>query len=705
MALLTAASPGTAQDNQRAAPAKLPARIEIATTESDQNGTIIVTGIRERAQSLGALGDRPVLDTPFSIGGYDAALLKDTQATNFTDVLKLEPSATVQATSFNEGTEFQLRGFAAGDDFYTDGIPGLGGYRTDAPIELYDGVQILKGAAGFLYGFTAPGGIVNFITKRPRAEPFASVTAGYQQDSLWRGALDTGIASADGRFGTRLNVAGERGRSIALDTGLRRFAAGLNSDVEVTPTTKLQLDLLHSRRRMIGNIYGIGVAEDIAVPRPISGRTDLSSDAAGFRADVESAAGALIQQLGASWTARVDGSIARRRFNYYDGFVSILNPAGDITYSRSGFNQRTVTTSGQLLLSGKATTGPIDHALAFGAFLRDDRGDYGRNAAGDFFIAADGVAAGNIYTGVALPDLAIDVPSLSRAYRASHIIEKAVFASDTLSLGTHWQLLLGGRYVWRKDVETDPDGSRNFYENASKFTPTAALLWKPVPNVTTYLSYAQSLQPGGAAGPDTQNAGQHFPVIASKQYEAGVKAELGGLLATAAIFRIEQGFEYDRPVSGQLPIHVQDGIERHDGFELALSGKLGEAIRLVGGVQVLDATVRDSAPELLGKAPPDVPKVQAKLFAEYAPPALRAAAINAGLSYTGGSYYDALNTQQLDGYFLAGLGARYGASVSGTPVTLRASVDNLFDKKYWLPRGSLIPGTPRTINVSASIDF
>ncbi len=93
----------------------------------------------------------------------------------------------------------------------------------------------------------------------------------------------------------------------------------------------------------------------------------------------------------------------------------------------------------------------------------------------------------------------------------------ALFASDTLSLSAHWQLLLGGRYVWRKDVETDPDGSRTFYENARKFTPTAALLWKPVANVTTYISYAQSLQPGGVAGPDTQNAGERFPVIASKQ--------------------------------------------------------------------------------------------------------------------------------------------------------------------------------------------
>ncbi len=111
-----------------------------------------------------------------------------------------------------------------------------------------------------------------------------------------------------------------------------------------------------------------------------------------------------------------------------------------------------------------------------------------------------------------------------------------------------------------------------------------------------------------------------------------MKAELGGLLVTAAVFRIEQGFEYDRSVSGQLPIHVQDGIERHDGFEFALSGRLGRAIRLVGGVQVLDVTVRDSSPELVGKEPPDVPEFQAKLFTEYAPPALSRFAINAGLS-------------------------------------------------------------------------
>lgn len=61
--------------------------------------------------------------------------------------------------------------------------------------------------------------------------------------------------------------------------------------------------------------------------------------------------------------------------------VSVLNPAGDIAYSRSAFNERIVTKSGQLLVSGKARTGPVGHDLAFGAFVRDDRADCGRTAA------------------------------------------------------------------------------------------------------------------------------------------------------------------------------------------------------------------------------------------------------------------------------------------------------------------------------------
>jgi iron complex outermembrane receptor protein len=57
-----------------------------------------------------------------------------------------------------------------------------------------------------------------------------------------------------------------------------------------------------------------------------------------------------------------------------------------------------------------------------------------------------------------------------------------------------------------------------------------------------------------------------------------------------------------------------------------------------------------------------------------------------------------------------GLGAAYGMKIGTTHVTVRARVDNLFDKFYWRDvtqelGGYLFPGAPRTFRLSAQFDF
>ena len=62
------------------------------------------------------------------------------------------------------------------------------------------------------------------------------------------------------------------------------------------------------------------------------------------------------------------------------------------------------------------------------------------------------------------------------------------------------------------------------------------------------------------------------------------------------------------------------------------------------------------------------------------------------------------------GYHVVGIGAAYGLKLGATNVTLRARVDNLFDKFYWRDvtqdlGGYLLPGAPRTMRLSAQFDF
>jgi len=665
---------------------------------------IVVMGQRAATPSLGALGDRPILDSPFAISTYDGALLKDIQARSLTDMLRLEPSATTTLADVTEGTDFLLRGFSV-TTYYMDSVPGLGGGRSDPPLELYDGVQILKGAAGFLFGFTSPGGIVNFVSKRPRSQPFLSAEAGYAQDSLYRGHIDTGFSTSDGRFGTRLNVAGERGQNRYLDTGIRRYAIGLNNNFQLTPTTTIQLDGQHSRRKLVGSAFGVQLASGLSIPDPISGTTRLGAKFGGYRYEIDSGNLAIIQQLGDNWTARLDGALTRNVFSFYDTARLVVSGAGDTLYGNFKINQRAVTKAGQLRVSGTIDTGRVNHAITVGLYGRRQETLIGR-ASNGLSTTGTFLPGGNINRD--FPDIAdpgFELPSLKRGYRSQNLTEKAAFLSDTISVGDYWQLLLGGRYIWRDQVNLSPEGVVTRRDEREKFTPTTALLWKPTKNVTGYVSYSESLQAGGTAPAGSANVGEVMAPMVTKQYEAGLKAQLRGLLATAAVFRIERAFEFLLVRPGQLPLYVQDGTQRHDGVELSVSGRAGKTLRFVGGVQLLDAKIRDGVRALVGKEPPGVPEFQAKMFVEYAPPPLSGFAANTTLNYTGSGAFNTDNSLTVGDVFTLGVGARYRFEASHTPVTARVAVNNLTNQKYWMPGSLLIPGAPRSVTVSLAVDF
>ena len=78
--------------------------------------------------------------------------------------------------------------------------------------------------------------------------------------------------------------------------------------------------------------------------------------------------------------------------------------------------------------------------------------------------------------------------------------------------------------------------------------------------------------------------------------------------------------------------------------------------------------------------------------------------------HTGRQMVNATNTLELPTWTRFDLGARYVLQVGDNPVTLRANVDNVANKRY---RASgfnsfgtaLLQGLPRTFKLSTTIDF
>ena len=82
--------------------------------------------------------------------------------------------------------------------------------------------------------------------------------------------------------------------------------------------------------------------------------------------------------------------------------------------------------------------------------------------------------------------------------------------------------------------------------------------------------------------------------------------------------------------------------------------------------------------------------------------------LNGRVIYTSGSYLTNANNpwQKFSDWTRFDIGARYATAFNGRPVTIRANIENLFDKNYWLTTGTFVTvGSPRTYIVSAAFDF
>lgn len=265
-------------------------------------------------------------------------------------------------------------------------------------------------------------------------------------------------------------------------------------------------------------------------------------------------------------------------------------------------------------------------------------------------------------------------------------LNKNHLIGDQITFNDQWSVLLG---VSRSNIQSGSyDKSRN--------SPSVSLIFKPMPWLSTYASYIEGLEMGGTAPDTASNARQVQSPMVSRQKEIGVKATVGKLLLTGAIFDIEKAYEFTNSDN----VYTQDGRQKHTGIEFNATGKLFDKLTVVSGIAALNPKVKGS--DLDGKSTINVAKVVAKVYAEYALPV-------PGLSLAGGVYYtdeqwaDSANTDRLPAVTTADLGMRYATQMSGKPLTLRLSVNNVADKSYWL--NSYYVGAPRSEAFSAQMQF
>lgn len=275
-----------------------------------------------------------------------------------------------------------------------------------------------------------------------------------------------------------------------------------------------------------------------------------------------------------------------------------------------------------------------------------------------------------------------------------------------MSLSDRWDLMLGLRHVRYKN-DSMPASGKNTSQSASINAPSAAVTFKILPNLSTYLSYAEGFEQPGPAGYDTNNAGENLPPLKTRQYETGIKYGLTPeLMLTGAVFRLEKTLQY---VNAER-FTVQGGVQRHTGIELTANGRINKQLSVVTWLAYLQTKADNPAdPTVAGKQIADVPKLQGSVFLDYRVPTIDGLNLNGGLYYVGRRPLNTQNTAWMGGYTRFDTGARYATRVGGYKTTFGLTVQNLLDKRYWAAGDADINGAwagkPRTLFLSAQLDM
>jgi len=703
----------------------------------EQNGQpiteVVVTGARaglERA-AVGGFSESSLWETPASISAIDRTQMQDLSIRNTTDAMRYDASVSDAYNAVGYAEQFSIRGFALDNNYSyrKDGfaIPG----DTQIPLENKERIEVLKGLAGLTAGVATPGGIVNYVTKRPTNTPLRSATVEVSERGTLYGTVDLGGRFDDRRFGYRINAAAADLHSYVRGAnGDRQFVSGA-FDWQISPDALFQVDVDYQHKAQL-TAPGYQLIRNEVLPSGVSARLLLNDQPWARPVDTrDTNLGLRFEyKLSDSWRATVAANkhwfkrndytafpygCSNEGEGYYPGFCS--NGDYDV-YDYQSVGERKTPWGLQAMLQGRFATGSLRHELTVGASYserHDSFGDY----------VYDYVGYSNIWHPLDTPHAGPDRVTGPVFERRSDQ-ESALFAQDIVTITPQLTLHGGLRYVEtkRRDWEDDRPVVHTAGYVASRdsfLLPSFALVYKLNRDWNVYGSVSHGLQHGGIAPMETSNENQVLEPGRSKQFELGAKGQVAGVNLSASLFQIRQGLEYTDPnrtvavvVDGdtvQRHPYVRGGRETHRGFELSADGKL--AADLQAGLSLMALNTRQDGtgdPTIDGKRVTDVPNFKSTAWIEYAVPQVPGLKVDANWQYSGKKAFDVENRVFVPDYHVFGLGAAYAMKLGATKVTLRARVDNLFDKFYWRDvtpalGGYLLPGAPRTFRVSGQFDF
>ncbi|MBP5972959.1 TonB-dependent siderophore receptor [Brasilonema sp. CT11] len=670
------------------------------SSNGDQPIELVVTGTQDGYNAPDATTatktDTPTRDIPQSIQAIPQTVIKDQQITRISDAARNASGVTLQGSYGALTDAYIIRGFLTSNSLRNGFAVSVDNYINPINVER---VEVLKGPASVLYGQFEPGGVVNYITKKPLATPSYSGEFTVGSYDFYRPSLDfSQPLTSDKKLLSRLNVAYENFGSFIDFVKGDIFSIAPVLSYKIGDQTNLTLEYEHSsvNRTFYDGLPPIRQSFQVPISRFLGepNTSDFSNNYDVGNITLEHRFSDNLQFRSASSlyiTTSGNSTVVRPNGLEEDGRTVSRTLAGGNGYSNALALQNE--------LVSKFKTGPISHQLLVGLELNwlSSSGDYLRTA-------APGIDIFNPVYGAPLPTSYVDTAQTGKT--SSNTV--GIYLQDQVTLLPNLKLLVGGRYDFVNYKSTNLDLNNNnalvsrdnFYDEA--FSPRVGLVYQPIEPISLYASYTQSFLPN-----NTRSAsGLSLEASRGTQYEAGIKTELldGKLSATLAAYEITKtNVPTTDPTNTDYSIAAGEVTSR--GLELDIAGQILPGWNVIASFAHNDTYVSKDNNLPVGDRLVGVPRNTASLWTsyEFQSGSLKGFGFGGGLFFVGDNQANLPNDEVVIPSYV-----RTDASIFYKKENWRVGLNfkNLFDTKYYESQGYYLrPGAPLTVLGTISVEF
>ncbi|MEJ5155002.1 TonB-dependent siderophore receptor [Gluconobacter wancherniae] len=713
-ALAAAVEPELAQGQERAEKKNTARTSKVKPQSEVENIVVTATGM-SRASST-TKTRTPIIESPQSISIISREEIDLRASPTIADALSYTAGVQAEPSGIDSRVdEVSVRGFGAGgfssNNNFVDGLRlPTGGQWTRTSFDPFalQQIEVLKGPSGALYGQTAPGGVVNLVTKRPTDKGHGELMlqgAGFTDLSNWQGQASADVSGRITKGGTlqgRIVGLARYGDTQVDNVRLGRYYISPSLTWNIAPHTSWTF-LGQYQRDQGGSTFQFLPAAGTLYSsngKYISNHANIGEpDWNTFNRNQYLAGSFFEHRFNQYLTVRNNTRYTRIETLYRATVLSgntvtkctaaIIGCVAGETVGRRAVEGRGesqgVTTDTQF--EGHVKTGPIRHLLLVGTdyFYTDWYHDR------DLVNSALVLPMLNIFDPVARGSNGYSQGLAPQVYTSTISHQNGIYFQDQLKFD-RLRITIGGRQDWAYDNTLNVLTKRRYITRSNAFTWRAGGVYLFDNGLAPYFSYAQSFQPQ-VSDPSTSVDGNPFKPTTGDQYEAGLRYQYGNsIYITFGGYQItQQNITTPDPLGrmcGTATCLTQTGEGRVRGLELEGKASLPWDMAIIFTGTRSDAkTTKSNTASQVGNYLPQAPKWMASLFVDQRirHGVFAGVGLGGGVRYTGQSYGDTANTLAIPDYTLFDLFLRYDFAVAhrrykGLSLSLNAR--NIADKRY-----------------------